>query len=132
MSKQIKVTLSKEELLKKDCLSTVNGAISYNSVSLSLVEKESYTSFESMVKWHAEDNIRLLTILECLKSIKLSIEESDDVDTCLKKLFAGIFSTAKSSTSNSTSVFSNAITSAKLKGYFEVLDTLLRMQNYEY
>jgi hypothetical protein len=68
---------------------------------------------------------------ECLEVIKTEIEESNDVNACLKKLFAGIFSTAKSCISNSTSVFSNAVNSAKQNGYFEILDMLLTMQNYE-
>lgn len=132
MSKQIKVTLSKEELLKKDCLSTVNGAIVYNSSRLPMMENSevNYSSFENMVKWDANDIIKLSTMNKCLESIKESIEESDDVKACLKKLFAGIFSTTKSCISNSTSVFSNAINSSKQSGYFEILDMLLRMQNY--
>jgi len=133
MSKQTKVNLSKEESLKKDCLSTVTGAINYNSSSLLLIEKSAtdYRGLENMIKWNSEDIITRSTILETLESIKSAIEESNDVNACLKTLFAGVFSTAKSSTSNSTSVFSNAVTSAKLKGYFEVLEMLLRMQSYE-
>jgi hypothetical protein len=133
MSKQTKVTLSKEELLKKDCLSTVAGTISYNSYRLSMTEKAKvdYGSFENMVKWQANDIIKCETMAECLEVIKTEIEESNDVNACLKKLFAGIFSTTKSCISNSTSVFSNAINSAKQSGYFEILEMLLRMQSYE-
>jgi len=133
MSKQTKVTLSKEESLKKDCLSTVTGAIIYNLSRLPMMENPeiNYSSFETMVKWDAYDIIKLLTMNKCLESIKESIEESNDVNACLKKLFAGIFSTTKSCISNSTSVFSNAVNSAKQSGYFEILEMLLRMQSYD-
>ena len=88
-------------------------------------------SLENLVRCRAEDNIRVSTILECLEPIKSAIEKSDDVKACIKKLFYGIFSTSRLCYRNSTSEFSNAVNSAKLKGYFEVLEILLKMQSYD-
>jgi hypothetical protein len=142
MSKKIGFNLSKNEVenfqggsnvpprsLKKDCLSTVYGSITSNSYNLDEFPLADFN--ESRVKWDAEEMIKRTTKAVCLESIKLSLEDTDNVQACLKSLFRGIFCTAKSCTSNSTSVFSNAVNSAKQQAYFEVLDMLLTMQNYE-
>jgi len=113
------------QTLRQQLTSSLNGLKSINAYNLPELSALQFN--HNNLKWDADEFIRKSTALATVNTLLLQLAECEEIDiesfifTNARKMISSI----RSLTSNSTSMYSNAINESQREACIEILDVLM-------